>query len=153
VTAQALMALERAPLPIATVPRAKRARAAGDESPAAATPAPAPPASDEEQAPAKANTSAPPADGSGERGASKRAGGPPGEAAGVLPADGTATPRADTASTATAQSAVRAAEDAGDDGVPIGLVAGALAVTIALLALFRRRLVPRRFRRSRDAVT
>ena len=156
VTAQALMALERKPLPIATAPRAKRAGAAADEAPAAAPPAPAPPAGDGKQAPAKANTSAPPAD--GERSASKRAGGAaaaqvPGEEAGVLPADGTATPRADAASAATGQSAVRAAEDAGDDGVPLGLVAGALAVTISLIALFRRRLVPKRLRRSSDAVT
>ena len=41
VTAQALMAFERAPLPLAAVPRAprKRRRAAGDAAPAAAAPA------------------------------------------------------------------------------------------------------------------
>ncbi len=158
VTAQALMALEPTPLPIAAVPRAKRASAAGDEAPAAATPAPAPPAGDEKQAAPKP-TPASPADipGAGEGGAAKRAGGAaaevPGEAAAVLPADGTATPRADAASAAAGESAVRAADDAGDDGVPIGLVAGALAVTVVLLALFRRRLVPKRLRRSSDAVT
>jgi energy-coupling factor transport system substrate-specific component len=155
VTAQALMALERAPLPIATVARAKRARAAGDEAPAAA---PAPPPSDEKRAPPEAKA-APRADARApaEEGAAKRAGGAaadaPGEAAGVPPADGTATPRADTASAAAGQSAVRAAEDAGDDGIPIDLVAGALAVTIVLLVLFRRRLVPRRLRRSTGPVT
>jgi energy-coupling factor transport system substrate-specific component len=154
VTGQALMALERKPLPIAAVPRTKRARAAADDAPAAATSAPEPPARAERQAPPQAK---PRHRADGEKRAAKRAGGAaaraPGEAAGVLPADGTATPRADTASAATGQSAVRAAEDAGDEGVPIGLVAGALAVTIVLLALFRRRLVPRRFRRSSDAVT
>jgi hypothetical protein len=159
VTAQALMALERTPLPIAAVPRAKRARAASDDAPMAATPAPAPPAGGENQAAPKA-TPASPADGpgAGERGAAKRPGGAaahaPGEqAAGVLPADGTATPRAGADSAGAGQSAVRAAEDARGDGLPIGLVAGALAVTIVLLALFRRRLVPKRLRRSSDAVT
>jgi energy-coupling factor transport system substrate-specific component len=156
VTAQALMALERTPLPIATVPRAQRApRAATDESPAAATQAAAPPSSDESQAPKPA----PSGDGPGpaRETAPKRAGEgaaqAPAEAAGVLPADGTATPRADAASAEAGQSAVRAAEDAGDRGVPVGLLAGALAVTIALLVLFRRRLIPKRLRRSSDAVT
>ena len=154
VTAQALMALERTPLPIATVARAKRARAAGEPAPAAA---PAPPAGDANQTPPEAKQ-VPRADARAprEKGAAKRAGGTadvPGEAAGVLPADGTATPRADTASAATGQSAARAAEDAGDDGVPVGLLAAALAVTIAVLVVFRRRLVPRRLRRSTGPVT
>jgi prenyltransferase beta subunit len=155
VTAQALMALERTPLPIATVPRAKRARAATDVAPPAATTDAAPSASDENQAPKPA----PSGDGPGraKETAAKRAGEAPAqgpaEAAGVLPADGTATPRAEAASAETGQSAVRAAEDAGDEGVPVGLVAGALAVTIALLVLFRRRLIPKRLRRSSDPVT
>jgi energy-coupling factor transport system substrate-specific component len=155
VTAQALMALERTPLPIATVPRAKRARAAADVAPAAATEAATPPASEEKQAPkpAPSGDRPGPAKETVAKPAGEAAAQAPAESAGVLPADGTATPRADAASAETGQSAVRAAEDAGDDGVPVGLVAGALAVTIALLALFRRRLMPKRFRRSSDAVT
>jgi hypothetical protein len=169
VTAQALMALERAPLPVATVPRAKRARAARDEPEAAAnTPAPASPANDgggREKAAEEAKPARSAADTkSGEPGSAKAAGGDretvPGEAAGVLPADGTATPRADPAA-ATGQSAARAAEDAGDGGVPVGLVAAAVATTMAVVVLFRRllprrlrrRLLPRRLRRSGDAVT
>jgi energy-coupling factor transport system substrate-specific component len=161
VTAQALMALERAPLPVATVPRQKRARAARDEPAAATAPAPAPPAKDDgggrEQA---ANEAKPPPSAddsnSGQRGSAKPASGDrdtvPGEATGVLPGDGTATPRAGQAVTATGQGAVRAAEDAGDDGVPVGLVAAAVAATLALVVLFRRRLLPRRLRRSGNAV-
>jgi hypothetical protein len=69
----------------------------------------------------------------------------------VAPADGTVAPRAD--STAAAQTPEGAAENAGDDGVPVGFVAAAAAATLALVALLRRRLIPRRFRRSGDAMS
>jgi hypothetical protein len=46
-----------------------------------------------------------------------------------------------------------AAENAGDDGVPVGIVAATVVGVLGLLVLLRRRLIPRRLRRSGDAVT
>jgi energy-coupling factor transport system substrate-specific component len=185
VTAQALMALKRTPLPVATVPRAKRSRTAGEEPQNAATPAPAtggggggepapaPTAAPPEETEAAAPAPAQPAESavtpaavakreaaraSGDAagaGVSGEDGGPAGdlltEEDGVAPADGTVAPRAD--STAAAQTPEGAAENAGDDGVPVGFVAAAVAATLALVALLRRRLIPRRFRRSGDAMS
>jgi prenyltransferase beta subunit len=153
VTAQALMALKRTPLPVATVPRAERPRTAAASEPqeAAAPVAPTPPPSD--PAPEKQEAKvkpAPPAESPPPQ--------PKGEteepvppASSVPEPDATLTP--DTTATTSGQAAVRAAEDAGDDGVPVGLVAGAVVAAIGLLALLRRRLIPRRLRRSGDAVT
>jgi prenyltransferase beta subunit len=171
VTAQALMALERTPLPVETVPREKRSRPAAEEK----QPAPAPAADaggGGTDAPATATTPAPstppPAEKptGGEAAAAGAARDPagvpgdagqgiPGEEEGVLPSDGTPTPRPSTESEAAAQSAIRAAEDAGDEGVPVGVVAAAGAAIVALLALLLRptirrrvaRLVPQRVRR------
>jgi energy-coupling factor transport system substrate-specific component len=168
VTAQALMALERTPLPVATVPREKRSRPAVEEE--QATPAPAGDAGGGgADAPAtetttpEANSSAPPegttGGGAAAAGAARDPAGAPGDAGtdggqgipgeeeGVLPGDGTATPRPSTEDEAAAQSAIRAAEDAGDDGVPVGLIAAAVAAAIALLALLLRRRIPPRIRR------
>ena len=167
VTAQALMALERTPLPVATVPREKRSRPAAEEEQAPAGGAggggPAAPATettpDATTAPPETSTAAPaeqPVGGEAVAAGAARdpAGVPgdagqgiPGEEAGVLPSDGTPTPRPSTESEAAAQSAIRAAADAGDEGVPVGLVAAAVAAAIALLALLLRRRVPERFRR------
>ena len=167
VTAQALMALERTPLPVATVPREKRSRPAAEEEQAPAGGAggggPAAPATettpDATTAPPETSTAAPaeqPAGGEAAAAGAARdpAGVPgdagqgiPGEEAVVLPSDGTPTPHPSTKREAAAQSAIRAAEDAGDEGVPVGLVAAAVAAAIALLALLLRRRVPERFRR------
>jgi energy-coupling factor transport system substrate-specific component len=182
VTAQALMALERTPLPVATVPREKRsgpaeetetapggsggaqAPAAGGEgegeSPAAETApeaAPAPSGAADSGAAAAGAPSGAADGGAGAAGAARdpapgRPGGDagqgiPGEEEGVLPGDGTPTPRPSAEDEATALSAIRAAEDAGDEGVPVGLVAAAVAAAIALLALLLGRGVPQRLRR------
>jgi prenyltransferase beta subunit/uncharacterized membrane protein len=181
VTAQALMALERTPLPVATVPREKRSRPAeetqaapppstgGTTAPEAA-PAPAPaPAPETSPAP----SSEPAGAGAAAAGAARDPAGVPGddggqgipgdggqsipsEEDGVLPGDGTPTPRSAAAAEADALSAVRAAEDAGDEGVSVGLVAAAVAAAIALLVMLLRtgagervlRLVPAPVRRG-----
>jgi energy-coupling factor transport system substrate-specific component len=153
VTAQALMALERRPLPVATAPRAKRgsrpsreargapapgAREGGGTGPSAApaksgeegTVAPARPEPRRSRETADAEREAPRSPGAGARAA---------PAAGSAPASG--------------RSAAAAADNAGDDGVPVGLVAAAVAGALGVVVLLRRRLVPRRLRRSRDAVT
>ena len=163
VTAQALMALERTPLPVATVPRAKRRQAPAREQETAQAPEAGgggePDAPAGETAPGAASTPSGASDGGAAAGRATRdpAGAPgqaggaagqgiPGEEEGVLPADGTPTPRSDAAGEAAAQSAIRAAEDAGDDGIPVGLVAAAVAAAIGALALMRKRLVPKRVR-------
>jgi prenyltransferase beta subunit len=166
VTAQALMALERTPLPVATVPQ-ERTRPATEETEtgptaggggggdapaadAAPDPAAAPSAEAEGQAgdgraaapPAARDPAGAPGDTGGDAGQ-----GIPGEEEGVLPGDGTPTPLPSTESEAAAQSAIRAAEDAGDEGVPIGLIAAAVGAAIVLLALLLRRRIPERLRR------
>jgi Prenyltransferase and squalene oxidase repeat len=163
VTAQALMALERAPLPVATVPRAKQSQAPADEP---TTQEPAASGGGGSDAPAAeaapGSTSAPsaaadiasaaggaardPASAPGEAGGAAGQG-IPGEEEGVLPGDGTATPRPGAESEAAAQSAIRAAEGAGDDGVPVGLVAAAVAAAIGVLVLLRLRAVRQRLAR------
>jgi energy-coupling factor transport system substrate-specific component len=161
VTAQALMALERTPLPVETVPREKRSRPAAEEQQAAPAPAPGggggadAPVTETTPEAAPAAPQEPAGGGSAAAGAARDPAGVPGDAGqgipgeeeGVLPSDGTATPRPSTESEAAAQSAIRAAEDAGDEGVPVGLVAAAIAAAIALLALLLRRRVPERLRR------
>ena len=181
VTAQALMALEQTPLPVATVPREKPSRPAeetagggsgGAQAPAAgegeadapaaetapeAAPAPsggadsgaaaAGAASDAaERLGADAGAARDPAGAAGQPGGDAGQG-IPGEEEGVLPGDGTPTPRPSAEDEATALSAIRAAEDAGDEGVPIGIVAAAVAAAIALLALLLGRRIPQRVRR------
>lgn len=175
VTAQALMALRRTPLPVATVPRAERgSAAAGEETAAAGGGSPeAPSATTAPSGEGKAGAAADAAgrgagsasggaaggggDGAGGAGGlggghgAAGAGGPagdevPGEEEGVLPADGSPAPGLDAAG----QSAVRAAEDAGDDGVPVGVIAAIVVAALGALALLRRhvtRLVPARVRR------
>ncbi len=162
VTAQALMALERTPLPVETVPREKRTRPAAEEQQAAPAPAPdggggaaAPVPETTPEAAAPAPPPEPAGGGAAAAGAARDPAGVPGDAGqgipgeeeGVLPSDGTPTPRPSTESEAAAQSAIRAAEEAGDEGVPVGLVAAAIAAAIALLALLLRRRVPERLRR------
>jgi prenyltransferase beta subunit len=184
VTAQALMALERTPLPVATVPREKRSRPAEDteaapggsggaqapaaggegeaESPAAGTApeaAPAPSGTAESGAAAEgaqseaaerlgadAGAARDPAGAAGQPGGDAGQG-IPGEEEGVMPGDGTPTPRPSAEDEATALSAIRAAEDAGDEGVPVGIVAAAVAAAIALLALLLGRRIPQRVSR------
>jgi energy-coupling factor transport system substrate-specific component len=163
VTAQALMALERTPLPLAAVPREERTRASsGGES---GTAAPAPPAS---------------GGATGGDGAAPAPATPAEDAAPAAPAEGRAVTPAAVAKRQAARAVAHAAGDegsvvdeedgvapgpplddkataaadrAGDDGVPVGIVAAAVLAVIAVVALLRRRLVPRRFRRSGDAVT
>ena len=181
VTAQALMALEQTPLPVATVPRERPSRPAeetagggsgGAQAPAAgegeadapaaetapeAAPAPsggadsgaaaAGAASDAaERLGADAGAARDPAGAAGQPGGDAGQG-IPGEEEGVLPGDGTPTPRPSAEDEATALSAIRAAEDAGDEGVPVGIVAAAVAAAIALLALLLGRRIPQRVRR------
>jgi energy-coupling factor transport system substrate-specific component len=179
VTAQALMALERTPLPVATVPREKRSGPAEETEPGRSGGAQAPAAGGEgeaespaaetspEAAPAPSRTAdsgaaAGAASGAADGGAGAAGAAPdpapgqpggdagqgiPGEEEGVLPGDGTPTPRPSAEDEATALSAIRAAEDAGDEGVPVGIVAAAVAAAIALLALLLGRGVPQRLRR------
>src|SRR5918992_5054140 len=182
VTAQALMALERTPLPVGTVPREKRSRPAEETAPGGSGGAQAPAAGEEGEAESPAAGTAPEAapapSGTAESGAAaagaqseaaERLGadagavrdpagaagqpggdagqGIPGEEEGVLPGDGTPTPRPSAEDEATALSAIRAAEDAGDEGVPVGIVAAAVAAAIALLALLLGRRIPQRMRR------
>jgi energy-coupling factor transport system substrate-specific component len=147
VTAQALMALERTPLPVATVPRRaprRRAAAGGEPQVAAAPSAPSAKSGGSEPEAAPTEDAAPEPRPVGEVAIPKREAARPvggGEAltdsagAGAAPGPGRAA----------------AADRGGDDGIPAGLIAAALAATLALLALLRRRLVPRHLRRSRDA--
>jgi energy-coupling factor transport system substrate-specific component len=182
VTAQALMALERTPLPVATVPREKPSRPAEETAGGGSGGAQAPAAGGEgeaesptagaapEAAPAPSGTAESGAAAAGAQseaaerlgadagavrdpaGAAGQPGGDagqgiPGEEEGVLPGDGTPTPRPTAEDEATAQSAIRAAKEAGDEGVPIGIVAAAVAAAIALLALLLGRRIPQRVRR------
>jgi prenyltransferase beta subunit/uncharacterized membrane protein len=141
VTAQALMALEREPLPVAAVPRPerRRAQASAPEPPAAAAPAGKPGGG----AKPKAETEAERPRAERKRSARKRepavAGAKP-EGAGPLEEAVEGTPGLSRTG----------ASDTGEeeDGLPAGLVAAAVAATLAALALFRRRLLPRRLRRS-----
>jgi energy-coupling factor transport system substrate-specific component len=176
VTAQALMALERTPLPLQTVPREKRKATRGGESQSA----PAPPAStggggdSAEPAPAAtapaATPAKPPAAAAVEPAAvakreAARASGDGAGAAAIenglagdsATGDGAGMTLAEEAALTPAErsrdGATAAAENAGDDGVPVGIVAAAVMGALGLLALFRRRLIPRRLRRSGDAVT
>jgi prenyltransferase beta subunit len=164
VTAQALMALERAPLPLATVPREQRKPASSGSESTTAAPAPttsrgdssdggraasAPAAPAQDAAPAEPAESRPvtPAAVAKRQAARAAALAARGESAVVSEEDGIAPGPALT------DSATAAAENAGDDGVPVGIVAGAVLAVLGLLFLLRRRLLPRRLRRSGDAVT
>jgi energy-coupling factor transport system substrate-specific component len=115
VTAQALMALERSPLPIATVPRAKRhprASKAAAPAPAAATPAKRPKTGQRKRGPARAARAEKPAPSpSSTTGATKP----------ILRVD----PAGST-------------KDGG--GVPVWIVAAACVVALAALVALRRRL-------------
>jgi energy-coupling factor transport system substrate-specific component len=150
VTAQALLALERTPLPVATVPHRKRPAAASEAEAPAETPA-GRGGDRERRKPARAGT--PPGTTEAPRAAAAAAAkrkaalgspdaaldGPlPEEAAGVAPGP------------SRTGAAARSTEDA---GVPAGLVAIGVAATLGVLALFRRRLVPRRLRRSGEAAS
>ena len=120
VTAQALLALERKTLPLAAVPRRKRPRA---------RPQPAAPA-----APAPARTKP------------KRSAKQDGDA--VAESELIVEPAAPPPASAPGLTVDRANDtDEGSPGVPGWVVAVAVALTLGLLALVRRRLIPRRWRR------
>jgi energy-coupling factor transport system substrate-specific component len=164
VTAQALMALERTPLPLATVPREKRKPAAGGESqavpappastggggagtgggggtePAATTPAGKPSAAAAIQPAAVAKRAAARASGDAAGGAPTDGGAASDDGGGLTAAEEAALPPAETRP----DRATAAAENAGDDGVPVGIAAAAALGVLGLLALLRRRLIPRR---------
>jgi energy-coupling factor transport system substrate-specific component len=131
VTAQALMALERAPLPLAAVPReARRPRAGRAEKPGAA-PTRKPPATKGKEKDREQEKTAP----------------------AVTTEDKAPVPTANDPrqTTATSPGLSRArAKDERDDGPgrSAAMVAGAVAGTLMLLWLLRRRLRPRRLRRA-----
>jgi hypothetical protein len=143
VTAQALMALAREPLPVATVPRRKRrTRASAVEAPAA----PAEPAGKSGRG-ARPKADAEPPRAKPKRSARKR------EEAVVAAEPGGARPLEEAVETPVGPSPTRASKTAEeDDRVPLGLVAVAVAATLAALALVRR-LLPRRLRRSGGAAS
>ena len=161
VTAQALAALRREPLPLAAAPRERAGVGRARETAPAQSPRPdasnstprrgaeAPAAAGGEPATGKPATGAP-ADGD----AGTRNSRTPGEAAGATrqagraAADGGA-PVAEAAGVR--RGAQAAGEDPGSTGgsVPVGVLLGAGAVMLGLLVLLRRRLVPRRLRRPR----
>jgi energy-coupling factor transport system substrate-specific component len=155
VTAQALMALRRTPLPVATLPRAKP-RPTASSTAAEQTPAPAPseadrgrgePAAERREAARSADAHSSDAAASAKREAVRGSAGELGATAAETEAPGDA---------ATVPPGARrtGAADAGDnDGVPIGVIVAAVAATVGVLAMSRRRLLPRRLRRSRDAMT
>jgi hypothetical protein len=139
VTAQALMALERAALPLATAPRERRPAAVSEAEESAAVPAPGPKGGGAEEGP-NPEPADPPAEKevreeelTGEQRQGLRPAGEhedvPGEAAGVAPAPGRN---------------AAGGERSDEAEVPAGVVAAAVAATLGLLVLFRRRLVPRR---------
>jgi energy-coupling factor transport system substrate-specific component len=147
VTAQALLAFERAPLPLAPVPRAKRsstsASANGGSEPGASGSATPDDGAGGGEGAAK-EKAAPPAGGGGDAPGAGESGGPRETAVpdtGLEPLETAVTPPRATAATA-------AAENAGDDGVPVGVVAAAVLAALLLLTLFRRRLIPKRLRRA-----
>jgi energy-coupling factor transport system substrate-specific component len=162
VTAQALAALRREPLPLAAAPRERAGVSRARETAPARSPPPdaststprrgaeAPAAAGREPATGKSATGGAPADG----GAGPRNSRSPGEAAGAkrragrAAADGGA-PEAEAARVR--RGAQAAGEGPGSTGgsVPVGVLLGAGAVTLGLLVLLRRRLVPRRLRRPR----
>jgi energy-coupling factor transport system substrate-specific component len=144
VTAQALMAFERKPLPLASVPRRERRR----EREATSDDARAAPVAARKRGREKPGT------------ARKRGREEPGSARKRDEGDGPATDPDDAASAPDAEapaassprttpglSRTRARDDE-DQGVPAAPVAGALAAALALLWLLRRRLLPRRLRRG-----
>jgi energy-coupling factor transport system substrate-specific component len=138
VTAQALMAFERAPLPLATLPRRQRRRRASEAgSQAAPAPAPKPGKRDKDEAPTP--VPAEPSDQAGNGGG----------AAAMAKREASRSPAEDPA-VSPGLSRTRAADRADEDeaGLSAGVVAAALAVTLGLLVAFRRRLIPRRLRRG-----
>jgi len=138
VTAQALMAFERAPLPLATLARRpRRPRASQTRTPAAPAPAKKPGKKNGSKAPQQAPAE-PPQQAGDERGA-----------AAMAKRQATRSPAQDPAVTP-GLSRTRSADlaDQGEAGLSAGVVAAALAVTLGLLVLFRRRLMPRRLRRG-----
>jgi MYXO-CTERM domain-containing protein len=120
VTAQALMALERQPLPIAAVAR-RRPRASADAAPAA----PAPPA------PAKGKKSRPE---------------PKTEPAPAAPAPAPDTPRPGSADSGLRLDRANDSDE-GESGPPAWVFAAAVAAALLALFLLRRRLFPRLLRR------
>jgi hypothetical protein len=157
VTAQALAALRREPLPLAAVPRARADARRPRETAPARSPQPDPEPRRDAEAPAAAGGEAAigkPAAGGAPADAAAGPGnsGSPGKAAGAKRQAGRAAtlgviPEAE------AGAVRRGAQSAGDGpgssggGVPAGVLLGAGAVTLGLLVLLRRRLVPRRLRR------
>jgi energy-coupling factor transport system substrate-specific component len=150
VTAQALMALERKPLPIATAPRAARRPAASRGKAPEAQEEPVPSRNGgggDDPGPRQDKGAA------GDVKTGKDGGEPATEATSEpAPAPGDQV-GADADSGLRLDPAAEADRDDGGDGVPAGLWVAAGGVTLGLLALFRRRLVPRRLRRPPDAMT
>jgi Prenyltransferase and squalene oxidase repeat len=161
VTAQALAALRREPLPLAAAPRERAGVGRARETAPAQSPRPdasnftprggaeAPAAAGGEPATGKPATGAP-ADGD----AGPRNSRSPDEAAGATRQAGRAA--ADGGAPVAEAAGVRRGPQAAGEGpgstggsVPVGVLLGAGAVMLGLLVLLRRRLVPRRLRRPR----
>jgi Prenyltransferase and squalene oxidase repeat len=159
VTAQALAALRRQPLPLAAAPRERAGASRPRETAPARSPQPDAQPRRDAEAPAPAGGEAAtgkPAPGGASADAGAGAPNPrsPGKAAG---ANGQAGGAAALGGALEAEAAEvrRGAQAAGEGpgstggGVPAGVLLGAGAVTLGLLVLLRRRLVPRRLRRPR----
>jgi hypothetical protein len=159
VTAQALAALRRQPLPLAAAPREGAGASRPRETAPARSPQPDAQPRRDAEAPAPAGGEAAtgkPAPGGASADAGAGAPNPrsPGKAAG---ANGQAGGAAALGGALEAEAAEvrRGAQAAGEGpgstggGVPAGVLLGAGAVTLGLLVLLRRRLVPRRLRRPR----
>jgi Squalene-hopene cyclase C-terminal domain/Prenyltransferase and squalene oxidase repeat len=158
VTAQALAALRREPLPLAAVPRERAGAPRPRETAAAGSPQPdakpdsdaEAPAADGEAATGKPATGDAPAD----AGASPQNSRSPDKAAGANRQAGGAAalggdPEVQAAEVQRGAQAAGKGPSSTGGGVPAGVLVGAGAVTLGLLVLLRRRLVPRRLRRPR----
>ena len=139
------MALERKPLPIAAVPRRRRA--------SAARPAPGVGALIEKSPNAGGAATAPATDGGSDRGGRGGGRAEPAPAPGAPIPDGHGQGHGAGGGGATPGLRIERANDGdgGDDGVSPWLAAGAVAVALGAVALFRRRLIPRRLRRRGQA--
>jgi Squalene-hopene cyclase C-terminal domain/Prenyltransferase and squalene oxidase repeat len=159
VTAQALAALRREPLPLAAAPRERAGARRPRETAPARSPQPdakprrdaeAPAAAGGEAATGKPATGDAPADaraGARNSRSQRKAAGASRQAGGAAALGGA--PEVQAAEVQRGAQAAGKGPNSTGGGVPAGVLLGAGAVTLGLLVLLRRRLVPRRLRRPR----